>query len=470
MQTIAPRVQNRYTVLSITTIAKFLVTYMGSSINIALPSISKQFKLDVITLGWISMIYLLVSASLLVPFGRLADIYGRRKIFLLGVIVFLLGSVGGIFANSGLMLIIMRAIQGVGGSAIFATEMAITVYVFPPEERGRALGINIAASYLGVSLGPIIGGFLVDFVGWQSIFVVNAVMTAAILGVALWQLRGEYVGTNKNKFDLWGSIIYTAALMLTIYGVSKVPDLQGVWFILSGLVIGGVFYWWETRSTHPVLDFSLFRGNRDYMLANIVSLLNYTGTWGTAFMMSLYLQYTRGFSARVASLVIIANPVMQASFSSVFGWLSERREPRILAAAGMVCNAGAMIMLSFITATTPVVYIIVCLGFIGFGLALFASPNGNAIFTTIDEKRYGTASAIMGTFRQIGSVVSIAIVWIVFAIIIGRVQITPAQYEPLTKSVRVVFLIFAGTCLIGAFLSFAQKNIRTKNKGITPPK
>ncbi|MDP2920532.1 MAG: MFS transporter [Dehalococcoidia bacterium] len=455
---------NRNIVLLVITTPTFLIPFMASAVTIALPAISQQFNMDVITLGWVTTAYILTSTCLLVPFGKLADMYGRRTLFILGAVVFMLGSLLSALSVSGAMLLVSRAIQGVGGAAVFATAIAILTAVFPPEQRGRVLGINTAAIYLGLSMGPLLGGWLTKHAGWESIFTITAGLSLLSTIGALWKLNKEPVEATREKFDFTGSAVYALALVLIMYGVSRLPESRALWLIGGGTVVTIFFIWWETRIAYPVMNIDLFRKNRGFAFSNLAALVNYSGTFAVSFLLSLYLQYARGLDAEKAGLVLISSPVMQAVFSPLFGRLSDRIEPRILSSVGMAFTALGIGLLAFITQNTSLVYIIICLALLGFGFALFSSPNTNAVMSSVERRQYGVASATLATMRQLGMMVSMGIVWAVFSVVIGRVKITPEYYPALVKSVRIAFLVSAVLCAGAIFASLARGNIHVSSK------
>lgn len=457
---------DRSAILLLTTIASFLVPFMTSSITVALPAIGDSYNMNVIALGWVSTAYMLASASLLVPFGKIADMYGRRRVFVFGVIVFTVGSVLSAVSVSGPMLLISRAVQGIGGAARFSTAIAILTSAYPGAERGRVLGINTASVYLGLSLGPVLGGLITENIGWKSIFTICSGLSLLVLIATLWKLKGDQVERSNEKFDLTGSIVYAFALVLVMYGVSLLPSENSIWLIAGGVITGVLFLWWETKSKSPMLDLRMFRQNRAFTFSNLAALVNYSGTWSVSFLLSLYLQYARGLDPETAGLILISSPAVQAIFSPLAGRLSDRIEPRLLASAGMVITGVGIGMLGFITASTSDVYIIMCLVLLGFGFALFSSPNTNAVMGSADRQFYGIASATLATMRQMGMMVSMGIVWIVFGLIIGRVEITPEYYPALIKSVRLAFLVSAALCFGAIFFSMARGNI---HKGVERP-
>ena len=447
-------------VLVAATLAAFLTPFMGSSINIALPKIGREFEMDAVLLGWVATAYLIAAAMFLVPFGRIADIYGRKKIFTLGILLFSIASLLSGLSASAYMLIAFRVLQGIGGAMIFGTGVAILTSVFPVGERGRVLGINVAAVYIGLSIGPFAGGFLTEHFGWRSVFYANVPLGLVVLGLILWKLKGDWAMAKGERFDFTGSVIYGIMLVAIMYGFSRLPDMLGGWLILIGFVALVAFVWWEMRAKSPVLNVNLFRHNIVFAFSNMAALINYSATFAVSFLLSLYLQYIKGFSPDRAGLVLISAPLVQAVFSPLAGRLSDRIEPRVLASLGMAISAVGVIMLIFLGHETSLAFIVVSLVILGFGFALFSSPNTNAVMSSVENRYYGVASAMLATMRQVGMTLSMGIAMLLFAVYIGRVQITPEYYDAFLKSVRVAFIVFGCLCLGGIFASLARGRVR----------
>lgn len=451
---------NKRTVLLIATLSAFLAPFMGSSINIALPSIGREFAMDAILLSWVATAYLLAIAVFLVPFGRIADIYGRKKIFTCGILIYIIATILSAISTSATMLIAFRILHGIGGAMIFGTGLAILTSVFPVGERGRALGINVAAVYIGLSLGPVLGGFLTQHFGWRSIFWANVPLGLIIIAAIFWKLKGEWAEAKGEKFDLIGSIIYSLALVALIYGLSLLPEISGIWIILIGILGILAFIWWEKRVESPVLNIKLFKNNAVFTFSNLAALISYSATFAVAFLLSLYLQYTKGLSPQNAGLILVAMPVVQAIFSPLAGRLSDRIEPRTLASVGMGLTTIGLVLFTFLDQNTTIVFILVSLVILGFGFALFSAPNMNAIMSSVEKKFYGVASATLATMRSIGMMLSMGIAMVIFAVFIGRVEITPEYYPVFVRSLKVAFVIFAALCFGGIFASLARGKTR----------
>jgi EmrB/QacA subfamily drug resistance transporter len=450
-------------VLVATSIASFSTAFMGSALNVALPIIGKDFGMDAVLLGWVATAYTLSVAIFLVPIGRAADIHGRRRVFTLGVFIFALASLLCAFVNSGSTLITFRALQGIGSAMMFATSAAILSSAYPPGERGRVLGINVATVYVGLSVGPFLGGILTQNVGWRSVFVMGVLLGIAATLVVL-QLKEEWAEGRGERFDWTGSVVYGLSVAFLMYGLSRLPDPRGGLLAAAGLAGAVIFIIWEGRTSAPILNLSLFRGNRAFTFSSLAALINYLATTAVTFLLSLYLQYIKGLSPQVAGTVLIAQPIMMALFSPVAGRLSDRLEARIVASAGMGLTATGLIMLVFLNARTPFAYVIGSLLLLGVGFGLFSSPNMNAIMGSAPKRLYGVASAIVATMRTLGQMLSLGIALLIFSVVIGRVQITPEYYGDFLTSTRIAFSLFAALCVVGIFASLARGRVRANGQ------
>lgn len=449
-------VVNKKSALIIAVLSSFLTPFMVSSVNIALPSIGKEFSMDAVLLNWVATSYLLAAAMFLVPFGRIADIYGRKKIFTCGILFYTLSSLFSALSTSAASLICSRILQGISSAMVFGTGIAILTSVFSAEERGKVLGINVAAVYTGLSLGPFLGGFLTRHFSWRSIFFANVPVGLIIIIFIFLKLKGEWAEARGEKFDFTGSIIYSFTLLAIMYGFSLLPGIIGAWLILTGILGILTFIRWEIKVKNPVLNINIFRNNAVFTFSNLAALINYSATFAVTFLLSLYLQYIKGFNPQTAGLILIFQPVVMAFFSPFAGRLSDRIEPRVVASMGMALTAAGLFLLIFLSKKTTLEFIIADLILLGFGFALFSSPNTNAIMGSVENKFYGVASGTLGTMRLIGQMLSMGIAMLIFAIYIGRVQITPEYYPLFLSSIRTSFIIFTVLCFGGIFASLVR--------------
>jgi MFS family permease len=446
--------------LFVTFLSSYLTPFMGSSVNIALPSIGAELSMSAVRLSWVTTSAVLAAAIFLVPFGKIADIYGRKKIYTWGVTVYAVSSLAAALAPSALFLIIARAFQGIGASMIFGTGMAILTSVFQPGERGRALGINLAATYLGLSSGPFIGGVLTQHFGWRAVFVASFLIGIAIVPFIFLKLRTEWADARGERFDMKGALLYMAGLLGIIYGFSLLPGLTGIMVLIAGIILTVVFFRMEEHIRNPVLAMSHFRHNTVFLFSNLAAFINYSATYAVTFLLSLYLQYIQGLAPQAAGLVMVTQPLVMTVFSPLTGRLSDRVEPRLVASAGMAVTAAGLVPFIFLGHHTPLPVIVLILAVIGTGFALFSSPNTNAIMSSVGPKHYGIASASLGTMRLTGQAISMGIAMLVFAVFIGKMSITPNTYPLFLKSVRIAFFIFAVLCSVGVFASLARGKLR----------
>ncbi len=438
-------------------LASFLTPFMGSSINIALPAIGSDYQANAILLSWIATSYLLASAVFLVPFGRVADIKGRKKVFILGIIIFTIFSFLCGTAGSVQQLIIFRIFQAAGSGMIFGTGMAILTSVFPANERGKAFGLAVMAVYIGLSLGPSAGGILTEYFGWRSIFYLVTILGFITTYIVIRKLKGEWKEAEGEKFDFTGSILYGLALVLIMYGFPKLNSKTGLAIFLSGLLFLITFIYWELRSDFPLLNLRLFRQNMIFRYSNLAALINYCATFAVAFLLSFYLQYAKGFSPKEAGFILVVQPIIMALFSPPAGRLSDRIDPGKVASIGMAISTFGLFILSFISKDTSVLFIIGVLIMLGTGFALFSSPNSNAIMSSVQKRDLGIASGTLGTMRLVGQMLSMGIVMMLFALFIGQAKIGPENVASLLKSVKISFSIFAFLCFLGIFASLARQ-------------
>jgi EmrB/QacA subfamily drug resistance transporter len=363
-------------------------------------------------------------------------------------------------SNSVTMLITFRILQGIGSAMIFGTSIAMLTSVFPIGDRGKALGITVAAVYSGLSLGPLLGGFLTQNFGWRSIFLVNIPIGLIIIVTVFLKLKEEWTEAKGEKFDFIGSIIYGVSLLLIMYGISLIPDLLGGFLIGMGSMGLLIFIKWEMKSKNPVLEINLFRNNTIFAFSNFAALIHYSATFAVVFLLSLYLQYIKGLMPLNAGIFLISQPIMMATFSPISGWLSDKIEPRIVASIGMALTTFGLFFLIFLDEKTTFESIVISLVLLGVGFALFSSPNTNAIMSSVEKKYYGIASGTLGTMRLTGQMLSMGVAMLLFAIYIGRVQITPEFFPLFLVSVNVAFTIFTILCFIGIFASLKRGKIR----------
>jgi EmrB/QacA subfamily drug resistance transporter len=437
-----------------------------SAVNVALPRIEAELGMNAVQLSWISTAYLLATAVFLVPAGRLADIYGRKKVFTLGLAVFTVASALLVFVSSSTLLIAFRTFQGMGTALFVTTGMAILTSVFPVERRGHAMGIYVSAVYLGLSVGPFIGGIMTQHLGWRSLFLLLLPMGTTAIWATLRYLKGEWADARGESFDLLGSLLYGIAILALVYGATTLPSMGAYGMIAGGLAGLVAFAWQEKRIDQPVFDLSLFQTNRTFLFSGLAALINYCATFAIAFLLSLYLQYIKGLQPQAAGTLLVAQPIVQTIFSPMAGRWSDHVPPRLIATIGMAITALGLAVFAVFRATTPLWLIGTDLLLLGFGFALFSSPNMSAIMGSVDKRHYGIASGTVATMRLLGQMASMATATVMLVLYLGHQPIQPSNHDLFIRAMRSSFTIFALLCVIGIYFSFFRgKSVNTSQTG-----
>ncbi|MCE1248299.1 MAG: MFS transporter [Firmicutes bacterium] len=448
--------------LIISSLAAFVTPFLGSSVVIALPAVGREFHLNTITLSWITMSYLLSLAALLLPLGRVGDICGRKKVFSIGLLILFLSSLAITIGHSAALIIIMRIIQGIGGAFIFSTGTAILLSVTPLADRGKALGITVACTYIGLSMGPFLGGFLTEHFGWRSLFFAVAPFLLLNLILVFLFLKGEWADADGEKFDVQGSWTFAVSIILFMYGFSHLPGLHGIITLIMGIAGLILFTHMENRTESPIMKTNLLFSNRVFAFSNLAALINYSATFATGFLLSLYLQYIKGMSPLEAGMILFWQPAMMALFSPLAGRLSDRVQPGIIASAGMALSATGLLLLTQIGEYTNINYIIASLMLLGYGFALFSSPNTNAVMSSVEKKDFGVASAILGTMRSVGQVMSMGIATLILSVYLGKSTVTPGNHHIFISGLKISIVVFAATCIAGVAASKVRGNVQRK--------
>jgi EmrB/QacA subfamily drug resistance transporter len=448
--------RRRRFILLIVSITAFLTAFMASSVNIALPSISVELSIGPVAAGWIVTSYILSAVVFILFFGRMGDVRGRRLIFSSGIFIIILSSIGCVLAPGGIALILCRVIQGIGASTLFATATPILATAYPPQKRGRVLGISVASVYLGVSMGPFIGGFLTHYLGWRSIFFFLIIGFSLIVFPALRTITDPPRERERVKFDIAGNILYACAVVCGVVGLSRIIRPDGVVLCAVAICVSILFFAHEFRTDAPLVPVRLFYRNKVFVFSNIAAMINYSATFAIAFFMSLYLQYAAGYTAQKAGMVLMVQPLMQAVFSPCAGKLSDTKDPRVLASTGMGLVALSLAVIAFFPGVLHVEMVVVALGALGIGFAFFSSPNNNAVLGSVEQRHVGIASSILSTMRLIGQSFSMAIAIFLLSHFMGPETTGKVPVPAFLLAFRSAFAIFAVLCVIGIFASLSR--------------
>lgn len=450
-------ITNKLKLLFMFGLCGFLTPFIGGAINLALPFIGSEFGMNVLLLSWVSTIYLLSTTVFLVPFGRLADIIGRKKIFVAGASIFTIATLLCSIASSGKFLLMARVLQGLGSAMIFGTSVALLVAMFPPRERGRALGISVGGAYLGSSLGPVLGGVITQYFGWRSLFIITVLFSAMIVYMGLAYLQAEKPDAHGERFDIIGSFLYALSVTGILCGTTLLPSITGMLVIALGIVLFVIFCIYEDMIEHPIFDINLLLKNRRFAMSNIAALLNFSAAFAVPFLLSMYLQYVKGMQPNTAGLIILAQAITMVIVSPFAGRFSDTVDPKYLATGGMSLTATALLIMSMNMSESMSLCFIMCLlSIFGAGLSIFSSPNTLAAMSSVSRKHFGIASSVLGTMRMFGQTLSMGITMLILSLIVGKVQISKNTLPQLLQSTRLTFLVFGILCIIGAIASMAR--------------
>jgi EmrB/QacA subfamily drug resistance transporter len=462
----------KWIVLLITSVGSMMGPLDGSIVNVSLPVIAHHLHMDYVSVIWVPAAYLVTLAVLLLIIGRLSDIHGRKRIFITGFGIFVVGSFLCSIATNGTELIIFRILQGGGGACIFATSPAIVTDVFPAKERGRALGLNVMAIYIGGALGPTLGGVLTYAFGWPSIFLVNIPIGLSIIAVSVWKLQESHM-KKIQPFDLAGTTAFAVTLISLLVAMTlgetigwlSLPILTLLLLVVLAFVL---FVFLEVRKgSNAMFDISLITHNRLFAAANIAALLNYTAFFAASLLISIYLQLVLGLSTLVTGGILLATPITMAILAPLSGWMSDRIGSRFLSTTGMVVIAIGLLLLSTLTYTTGTRVIILYLLLMGVGMGLFSSPNTSAIMGSVEKRQLGVASGTLATMRTTGQSLSLAVTGAVVATVASAqvvsllfVGANPAQAtveaDAYLQGMSLAFMVCACIALIGALFSFVR--------------
>ena len=405
--------RRRWRLLAVTGMGAFLGPFDVSVAAVALPAIGRDLDLTFSGAIWIQAGYLLPYALVLIPAGRIADQWGRLRVFRIGMVVFAVTSLMAALSPNIEWMLSWRAVQGAGGAMLAATSTALVTAAFPPSERGRALGLNIMVLYLGLSTGPLIGGLLVDHAGWRWIFLASLPVAAAslLLGLPLHEGR---TGHGRVRLDPAGTLTLGAALASVMVGLTFGPiwgweSARVVGLLCAGAVLLVAFGVIESRASAPLIDLGMFRRSRIVALGSAASLLNYTAMFGAIALTAVLLEVVGGRSPSETGLVMMAQPLVMVALSPVAGHLSDSLGSRALASGGMLILAAGLAILATTPSDLPLWHIVTGLAVSGLGMACFSSPNTSAVMGAVERDKLGVAAAVLAMMRTLGQTLSLAI-------------------------------------------------------------
>ncbi|MDR1546391.1 MAG: MFS transporter [Deltaproteobacteria bacterium] len=452
-----PEVARRRRLILWTAISANLFGNVGlTGINVALPAIQRSFNLSAVQGNWVVMATMLVMAMFSAPTARFSDLYGRRLVTVVGLWAVVVFSAWSALAGSFASLVAARALSGLGLVAFFTTVTTMVVEAYPKSERGRVLGVAIASVYIGLSLGPVITGFLVEHLGWRALFwfTLAGMIPSMIL---LHLVPGETPVDQAEKLDVAGAVLWVLAVGFGFSGLASLGRPLAVPALVVGLALGVAFFLKSLRVQAPLLDLRLFLDSRRFTFSSLAAFISYLSSTSVALLLSLYFQYSKGLSPSKAGLLLMAQPVLMALLTPLAGRLSDRIDPGKLASAGMAAILASVLIFAFtFSPETPLVATLGAMALTGAGFALFSAPNSNAIMSSVPTRRLGQASGVITVTRLCGQISSMSVTTLVFGLIIGPGVITPEKHPAFLHAASVSFLLFAPLCLAGILASLAR--------------
>ena len=453
-------------VIFVSFITSFFAVFLSNGIIIGVPAIASDFAMNNVIQNWVPTIFFLVVAVFTVPAGQISGKYGVKKSLLAGILVFLTGSIGACLAFSTESFLIFRIIQGAGVAFLNVSAMAMVVSAVKPQNRGKALGFTVTGVYLATSLSPVICGFLVHNLGWRSMFYFVIPFLVLCIVLMIFKIPQEWKTYEHDKIDKIGSVLYGIGILLFIYGFTTLITTNGKILTVLGIVLLVIFGIYELRQKSPVFNMNLFK-NKKFTSSNIAALCSYLAIMVVTTILNYHFQYVRGWNAQLSGMILIITPIIMAIMAPNAGKLSDKIHPQKLAALGIGIAAVALIILTFLNGDTPLYIVILAMILQGIGMGLFSSPNMNAIMSSVPPKDAPTASASQATMRTIGQTMSLGLLTLVFAWIMGNLELSPQYASMIVQSSQIICGICAFACILAIFASLM--GIKSSDKFNTRP-
>lgn len=448
-------------VVMISFITSFFAVFLSNGIIIGVPAIAQDFAMNNVIQNWVPTIFFLVVAVFTVPAGQISGKFGVKKSLLAGITVFLIGSIGACISFSTETFLLFRIMQGAGVAFLNVSAMAMVVHAVPPRNRGKALGFTVTGVYLATSLSPVICGFLVHNLGWRSMFyfVIPFLVLCIILMIV--KIPQEWRTYQDDKIDKVGSILYGVGILFFIYGFTALITTPGKILAVLGIILLVIFGAYELRQRSPVFNMNLFR-NKKFTSSNIAALCSYIAIMVVTTILNYHFQYVRGWNAQMSGLILIITPIIMAIMAPNTGKLSDKVHPQKLAAIGMGIATIALLILTFLTKDTPVYIVVIAMVLQGIGMGMFSSPNMNAIMSSVPPKDAPTASASQATMRTIGQTMSLGLLTLIFAWIMGNLELSTQYAGMIIQASQTICAICTVACVLAVFASLV--GVKSKDK------
>ncbi|MGB3726962.1 MAG: MFS transporter [Glaciecola sp.] len=431
-----------------------MIAPMGmAAVNVAIPALAEDLQANASKVSWLPTLYILSNVAFMLPFGKLADNYGRKRIYVWGLVLNTLAAFMCSIATNIDTILFWRFIQGAAGAMIFGTGIAIITAVTDKAKRGTALGIVASCVYVGLTIAPALGGWLTEWLGWRSVFYFQIPLVIALLILIKITLPGEWKNEHHSRFDYVGSIIFISFSCSLVYGMSMLPSLYGVLLLSLSLLSLVLFIVHQSKDKQPLIRVQMFLESRVFSLSLSTSFLMYGSNFAIVFLLSLYLQYIKGYSPAYAGQILLIQALCMAIIAPIAGKLSDRFQPRVVATSGCFIVAVGFIVLNQIDASSSGTYIGISLALLGTGFGLFSTPNNNAIMGEVNENELGVASASMNLSRTIGNLVGMSLVNLMMHHYLGDAPLSSEQNVALMQTISLALVMSLVFVCIACVLS-----------------
>ena len=451
----------RLTALIIVCIGAFLVPLSLSASLVAIPDIAKDLAANAVYVSWIPAAFILSNLMILLPAGRASDIYGRKFTYQTGTVIFLIGTITAGFSPNIELLLVSRVVQGFGAGMFFGTGMAIVSNVYQDGGRGAALGWVVACVYFGLSVGPLLGGWLTDTFGWQSVFLSMVPFILASIYLTMIKLKGEWRIEDPQKLDWKGALLLCLWLLTLFIGVTNLPEFYALGLLLASGVLAFLFMRHSNQVKFPIVNLRLVWQNSQLSRSLSSSILMYGASYGLQFLMGLYLQYNRGYSPTDAGKFLMIQALIMAILAPTAGRLSDRYPANLIAGFGCISVVISFALMLLLDNDSHIAIVVIALVFLGAGFGLFSTPNSNAALQSITAEKLGIVSALISISRLLGQLLSTAFITLMMSLYIGTAEIVPSNYNALLT----VFKWTIGVSLVYAVLATYTSMKATKRSG-----
>lgn len=430
----------------------FLASFVRSSLNLALPAMSVDLHLSEVFITWIPTLYLIINAVLYVPFGRIGDIYGRKRIFQYGLIIFTASSFLCALSVSGEMLLFIRVFQAIGNTMILASLYALINSSFTFDKRGRAFGLITMGISIGLIFGLISGGLITQMMGWRCIFILDAII-GALATLTIIRFKQVSNPSNGEKFDMLGSIILGLSIVLVMFGLSNIGHPQNLVLLISGCIGTLIFYFVEKKTTdYPLINLDLFK-SKSYLFGCVTSMINYSAFIAVNFLLAQYLIFIMGFEPFKAGCILSVSAVAMLVLSPIAGTLSDKFNPQNVSTAGMIFTTMSLVVMALFNESTGLIMILMSLIVFGTGNGLFFPSNTKSVISLAEEKHFGVAGAILNDTKVIGQAFGMGIVLLIISIFLGSTNIGSANHTAFLMSIKVSLSILSILCAVAILTS-----------------